>query len=57
MKKLILAMGLLAISTSSSYAYMHKTSCGVMVQTIPSEYFETEQEWLDYCAELDDIYC
>ncbi len=50
-------MGLLAISTSSSYAYMHKTSCGVMVQTIPSEYFETEQEWLDYCAELDDIYC
>lgn len=57
MKKLILAVGLLAMSTVPSYAYMYNTRCGRAVQTVSPSFFETEQEWLDFCSELDEIYC
>lgn len=57
MKKLILAIGLLAMSTASSYAYMYNTRCGRAIQTVSPDFFENQQEWLDFCAELDEIYC
>ena len=57
MKKLILAVGLLAMSIAPSYAHMHNTRCGRAVQTVSRDFFPTDQEYQDFCAELDEIYC
>ncbi len=38
-------------------AWMHNTPCGKAVQTVSPDFFETEEEALEFYDELNRIYC
>lgn len=58
MKKIFLCLALVLMCGQSKAWYLHKTPCGVYVNTVSKENFPgSEAEYKDYLNELDKEFC
>lgn len=56
MKKILLTLAILA-GTAGMSAAVYMTTCGVPVNSVDMEFFDTLGEWIDYVEEMNEIEC
>ena len=56
MKKLLVIGAICAVSALGAYA-QYTTSCGIVVETVDRDFFDSDVEADEFYAELDKYYC